>query len=171
MGQLTPPATIAQFKNQFSRDFVYGSGLETVRDVDVQNGLNMASTLYNPRLFDTTPIGVTPTITSEALMAYLYLSAHFMVTALQAAGGLGKVGRGVFSQGEGVVTSKGAGSVNVGFLWPDSITGNAALFQLTKTTYGQAYLQILMPLMVGNIVTVLGETESDVFPGDSGVGL
>lgn len=167
MGQTTPPATVAQFKGQFNRDFVYGPGLDTVQDADVQKALNVAATLYNPRLFDTTLIGVPPTVTSEALMAYLYLSAHFLVTALQAAGGLGKVGRGVFSQGEGVVGNKSGGGLSVGFVWPSSITDNAALFQLTKTVYGQEYLQILMPRLVGNVQAVFGELESDVFPGAS----
>lgn len=158
MGQLTPPANVADFKAQFTRDFPYGDGIESVRDVDIQSALNMASSVFNPCLFDTSPIGVPPLITSEALMSYLNAAAHFLVTSIQAVGGLGKVGRGVFSQGEGIIGSKGVGGVNVGYVWPSTITDSAVLFQLTKTTYGQAYLQVLMTKLVGNVSAVLGET-------------
>lgn len=157
MGQLHPPATILQFKNQFSRDFVYGPGLEAVRDVDIQNGLNAANSLFNPDLFDTSLIGIAPDQTSEALICYLNASAHFMVLALQAAGGLGIVGRGVFSSGEGPISNKSVGGVSVTFAWPSSITDNPALFQFMQTKYGMAYLQVLVTRLVGNVGAVMGE--------------
>ena len=159
MGQLTPPATISDFQAQFTRDFVYGSGLETVRDADIQAALNMASSVFNPALFDTTPVGVLPNITSEAMICYLNASAHFLVTSLQAIGGLGKVGKGVFSQGEGNITNKGVGGVSVALDYPSSITDSPVLFQFAKTTYGQAYLQVLSTKLVGNVGAVLGETD------------
>ncbi len=158
MGTLNPPATIAQFESQFSRDFVYGPGLDSVRPVDVQNALNTASSVFNPALFSTAPIGVPPNLTSESLICYLNASAHFLVTSIQGVGGLGKKGGGVNSQGEGVVSQKGVGGVSVGFSWPATITDSAVLFQFTKTTYGQAYLQVLMTKLVGNVGVVLGET-------------
>lgn len=157
MGQLNPPASVAQFEAFFSRDFVYGPGIDSVRPVDIQNALNVASSVFNPTLFSTAPIGVPPNLTSEALVAYLYCSAHFLVTGLQGVGGLGKVGKGLLSQGEGVVGSKGVGGVSVGYVWPSFITESGALFQLTKTVYGQLYLQVLMPRLVGNVGAVIGE--------------
>lgn len=157
MGQLTPPATVADFKAQFTRDFVYGPGLEFVRDSDIQNALNAASSIFNPCLFDTTPVGVTPLITSEAMICYLNASAHLMVTSLQAAGGLGKTGKGPFSQGEGNVSSKSVGAVSVSMEYPSAITDSPVLFQFAKTTYGQAYLQVLATKLVGNVGAVLGE--------------
>lgn len=158
MGQLTPPASTTDFKLQFTRDFNYGAGIETVRDTDIQAALNQASAMFNPTLFDTQPIGIAPLITNEALMAYLNLSAHIMVTALQGVGGLGQKGRGVVSQGEGITSSKGVGGVSIGFSWPNVIADSPILFQLTKTTYGQAYLFALMPKLVGNVSAVGGET-------------
>lgn len=157
MGQLTPPATVADFKAMFSRDFRYGAGLETVRDLDIQNALNAASPVFNPALFDVTPIGIVPNQTSEAMMSYLNASAHFLATALQAVGGLGKIGGGVNSQGEGNVSGKSVGGVSINFSWPSSIVDSPALFQFTKTAYGQAYLQVLMLKLVGNVSAVLGE--------------
>lgn len=157
MGQLTPPATIADFKSQFTRDFVYGPGLDAVRDSDIQSALNTASSVYNPDLFDLTQVGVSPNFTSEAMIAYLYASAHFMVTSLQSVGGASKFGKGVSTQGEGNITNKGVGGVSVAMGYPSVITESPILFQFAKTTYGQAYLQILMTKLVGNVGAVLGE--------------
>lgn len=157
MGQLTPPATIAQFEAYFSRDFVYGPGLDKVRPVDIQNALNFASGVFNPALFSTTPIGISPNLTSEALMCYLNLAAHFLVLSLQAVGGLGSLHRGVLSQGEGIVSSKSVGGVSISFIWPSVVIDNPVLFQLTKTSYGEAYLQVLVTRLVGNVSAVLGE--------------
>lgn len=162
MGQLTPPATPTDFKAQFTRDFKYGTGLETVRDLDIQSALNLASTVFNPQLFDTTAL---PGPTSEAMLAYLYAAAHFLVISLQAAGGLSAVSRyqGPNSQGDGIITNKAVGGVSIGYTWPALITDNPALYGLTKTSYGQVYLQILMPLLVGNMAVVLGETQATDF--------
>lgn len=162
MGQLTPPATPDDFKVQFTRDFKYGGGLETVRDVDIQNALNLASTVFNPELFETV---VLPVGTSEAKIAYLYAAAHFLVLSLQAAGGLSAISRyqGPNSQGDGIITSKGVGGVNVGFTWPSLITDNPALYNFTKTSYGQTYLQMLMPKLVGNITIVAGQNQATDF--------
>ncbi len=157
MGQLTPPASVTNFKNQFVRDFVYGPGLDTVTDKDIQNALNSASSVFNPGLFSTEAIGVAPDLTSEAMISYLNASAHFLVTSLQAAGGLGKKGRGVYSQGEGMMSSKSVGGVSASFSWPSVITDSPILFQFSKTTYGQSYLQVLMTKLVGNVGAVLGE--------------
>lgn len=163
MGQLQPPATVADFKAQFIRDFKYGAGFDTVMDKDIQAGLNAAYAVFNPSLFDTTQIGVSPNFTSEALTAYLNAAAHFVVTSLQAAGGLSAVNRalGPNSQGEGMVTNKSVGGVSIGFTWPSMVTDSPALFQFTKTAYGLAYLQVLSLKLVGNVQTILGETQSE----------
>ena len=162
MGQPTPLTTAGSFKSAFARDFSYGPGLDKVRDADINRAIVMASTLFNADLFDTTLQGVSPDVTSESQTAYHYLTAHFLVSAVQAAGGLSKTGRGVYSQGEGVISSKGAGGMNVGYNWPSIVTDSPALFQLVKTTYGQMYLQILMPRLVGNVGVVGGQRESDL---------
>lgn len=158
MATLNPPATIAQFENFFTRDFLYGPGLDRVRPVDIQNALNTASSMFNPALFSTAPIGIAPNITSEALIAYLNCSAHFLVLSIQGIGGLNKQGNGMNSQGEGIISSKSVGGVSISFSWPPMIIQSPALYQFTKTVYGQAYLQILMPRLVGNAAVVAGET-------------
>lgn len=157
MGQLNPPATIANFKAQFTRDFPYGPGVDKVRDSDIQSSLNMASSVFNPSLFSTAPVGVPPNLTSDAMISYLNLSAHFLVTSLQGVGGLGKIGLGISAQGEGVVSSKSVGGVSISFSWPSYVLDSPVLFQFTKTVYGQLYLQVLVTRMVGNVSAVLGE--------------
>ena len=162
MGQPTPPATVAAFKAMFFRDFTYGDGPTTVMDRDIQNALNAASSLFNPALFDTSPVGVLPSQTSESLIAYLNCAAHFMVTALQAVGGFsakaGAGSPGINSQGEGVIGNKSGGGLSVGYSWPSMVTDSPILFQFTKTAYGMAYLQMLTPKLVGNVGAVIGET-------------
>lgn len=157
MGQLNPPVTVSQFESFFSRDFLYGPGIDKVRPLDIQNSLNTAASVYNPALFSTAPVGVAPNLTNEAITAYLYCSAHFLVTSIQGVGGLGKIGGGMNSQGEGLVTGKGVGGVSVNFSWPSFISDSPSLSQFSKTVYGNLYLQILMPRLVGNVGVVLGE--------------
>ena len=158
----TPIATIAAFKNLFFRDFTYGDGPSAVMDRDIANALNSAYSLFNPTLFSTLLLGIAPNQTSESLNAYLYLSAHFLVLALQGVNGLtnkaGAGSPGLNSQGEGTITSKGGGGLNVGFSWPSMITDSPILSQLLRTQYGQTYLQILAPKLVGNMGVAAGET-------------
>lgn len=135
-----------------------------MRDVDIQNALNAASSLFNPRLFSTESIGVPPNLTSEAVISYNNAAAHFLVTAIQGAGGLGKKGRGTYSQGEGNVMSKGAGGLNLGMSYPSVITDSPILFQFVKTVYGQAYLQVLSTKLVGNTAAVIGEVSPGTPP-------
>ena len=170
MGQSTPTATIALFKKQFFRDFTYGSGPTTVMDQDIQNALNSADGMFNPSLFDTSLLGVSPNQTSESLIAYLNATAHYLVTAIQAVGGLApRAGSpGMSSQGEGVITGKGGAGLSINYSFPTFIADSPALFQFTKTTYGLAYLQALAPKLVGNVGAVAGETsESSDFPAGS----
>lgn len=157
MGQPTPPLTVDDFKAQFTRDFLYGSGLDKVRDADITSGLALASTVFNPDLFDTTEVHGT----SEAKLAYLYASAHFLVLSLRSAGGLApqNKGRGARAQGEGPIGNASVAGVNAGYVWPSRVVDNAMLFQFTKTPYGQTFLQMLMPKLVGGMAVGAGNRE------------
>lgn len=167
MSHISTPPTIAQFQFQFSRDFKYGPGLDAVRPIDIQNAINLANSVFNPRLFSTAPLGIAPNLTSEAITAYNYAAAHFLVLSIQGVGGLSKTGSGLNAQGEGIVGNKSVGGVSVGYVWPDTVTESPALSQFLKTTYGQLYLQILMPRLVGNVGAVFGETAGfDNFNGN-----
>src|ERR1700757_4358462 len=75
---VTPPATIADFKARFKRGFKYSDGPDGVMDADIQQGFDLAVTLFNPCLFDAT----------EQKAVFLLAAAHFVVVGIQAAGGL-----------------------------------------------------------------------------------
>lgn len=143
------PVTVSDFKSYFNRDFVYGSGLNTVQDQDVSRGLDEAGMVFNTCLWATD---------TERSIAYLWASAHFLTINLQAAGGLAAVntGRGVNSHGGGVIESKTVGGVSVNYALPDYVRTDKILSQFMQTNFGQTYLQFLQPRLVGNIATVAG---------------
>ena len=146
---VTPPVDAARFKDEFDRDFQYGSGLDKVRDKDINRALTEANALFNAALWATD---------EELQSAYLYLSAHFLVMNLQVAGGLRKKGKslGAKNRGGGVIQSKSVGQVSVNFTVPDFVTNDATLSQLLRTDYGMKYVQLLAPRLVGNVGLVTG---------------
>lgn len=155
MGQLTPPVTIAEFKDRFDRDFDYGAGTDQVRDKDITRSLTEASSCFNPCLWTTTP---------EGRLAYLQATAHFLVLSIQAAGGLSGTnqGQGVNSRGGGVIQSKSVGAVSVAYVMPDFVAQSPILSQFMRTDYGQKYLQMLTPFLVGHVSIAEGPHEPDV---------
>jgi hypothetical protein len=154
---------VADFKAQFALDFPYGDGTAAVSDPEIQNGLNLTASgaYFNPALFDLKPLGAAganPT-TTEAALAFLYCSAHFVWKRVQARGGLRAPAfkGGAKSAGLGVDQSATVGPVSKTKKWPASIEDDAMLFQFTQSPYGEFYLQMLMPKLVGNIALVMGE--------------
>jgi hypothetical protein len=161
------PPIVADFKAQFDRDFAYGVGREFVRDTDIIRALNEAGLNINPGLFDTT------SKTNEGAIAFLYLAAHYMVVNIQAAGGLSPAaGVGVDSHGSGTIQSGGVGGVSVSYQLPESITQNPILSGFMQTHYGQKYLSLLWPKLIGNMVTISGwddtGTQVDLASGSGG---
>jgi hypothetical protein len=144
-----PPATVADFKAYFVRDFKYGDGTDRVTDADISRAISEAVGLYNPALF-TTEIGKT---------AFLYAAAHFLVTNVQAAGGLqGRPeGLGIDNQAQGILSSKSVGGVNISLVEPpDFVKRSAPLQQFWLTDYGKRYLSYLGPRIIGAIGAVEG---------------
>ncbi len=153
------PPSVADFKAQFTREFVYGASLDKVQDNDIQRAINEASIAFNPGLWDgATPLGST----TELNIVYLYLSAHFMTLNIQGAGGLSSVnrGRGVKSAGGGTIQSKSVGSVSVTYVIPEDIQNSPILGQFMRTDFGQKYLTLLTPRLVGNVALVSGQAFS-----------
>jgi hypothetical protein len=102
--------------------------------------------------------GVSGYSVSEAQIAYLYLSAHLMCLSIQNAGGLGAPAPklGVLSTGGGVIQTKGVGSVNIGYSFPDYVINSPTLSQYLRTGYGHIYLQMVTPKLPGRRVMVVG---------------
>ena len=151
------PPSVSDFKTQFSREFLYGTSLAQVQDNDVQRAINEASITFNPGLWD----GVTPLgSTTELNIVYLYVAAHFLVLNIQGAGGLAPInrGRGVKSSGGGTIQTKSVGSVSIAYVIPDDIAKSPILGQFMRTDYGQKYLAMLAPRLVGNVGLVSGQS-------------
>lgn len=153
------PPSVADFKSQFRREFVYGDGLNAVEDSDISRALNEAGLMFNPCLWDsTTAVGTS----SESGIAYMYLSAHLMVLNIQQmAGGLSAIprGKGVRNSAEGVVVASGVGAAHVTYQIPPArVADNAVLMDLFRTTFGQRYLAMMEPRLIGNVAVVSGRS-------------
>ena len=149
-----PPA-VSDFKLQFVREFVYGPSPAAVMDADIQRAINEAGITFNPGLWDgQTALGST----TELNIVYLYVSAHYLTLNVQGAGGLSAVnfGRGVKSSGGGTIESKSIGSVSITYAIPDHIKNEPILSQFMRTDFGQKYLCLLTPRLVGNVAVVSG---------------
>lgn len=149
------PPSVDNFKAQFNREFVYGTSLATVQDVDIQRAINETSISFNPGLWDgVTPLGTT----TELNIAYLYLAAHYMTLNIQGAGGLSSInrGRGVKSSGGGTIQSKSVGPLSITYAIPEDVAKSPILGQYMRTDFGQKYLALLAPRLVGNVAVVSG---------------
>ena len=141
--------SIAEFKAAFDRDFTYGSTMDTVRDADIERAINTSVPMFNPALFGATDM---------QKQAALYLAAHTLVLIVRGAGGIKKK-NGLSSTGSLPISSKSAGPLSVGYSAPQEVLDNPALFQFMKTEYGQMYLQLLVPNLVGYIGIAGGGTQ------------
>lgn len=117
-----------------------GGGDETnnkrVTDADIVGAIFDAQFNVSQSLFDGEP---------QFQRALLYLSAHCLVQKLLAAG------EGLASQFSWLITSKGAGDVNTGYAIPEKILKDPMLSMFSTTRYGMMYLQIISPLLIGNV--------------------
>lgn len=152
----TPPTTVAEFKAQFNRDFKFGDGFDVVMDSDITKAQAAAMLMFNTSLFDT----------SEVKIAFLYAAAHFLVIALQAAGGLSPVIRslGAENRAASLTGAAGVGGVNVTYDVSAIVTRFPILSPFARTDYGAQYLLMVGPRLVGNVGVVAG-------PIDPGIGV
>lgn len=142
--------TVADFKLKFKREFVYGDGFDAVMDSDITRALEEAPPLFNQALLSTT---------TDQTNAFYYLAAHLLVMNVQGAGGLSAVarGRGVRNVGEGVQVSKGIGQANVTYqVPPPRVAESTTLMWFFRTDFGQRYIQMIMPRLIGNFQVVAG---------------
>lgn len=141
--------TPSDFKSYFVRDFSYwsaddGENLEYVLDSDINKAFGEAKINFNQSLFGTD---------EQIEIAYLYLTAHYLVMDLQAAMD------GLDSRGSFTVNSRSVGSVSESYTIPQSFIDDPFLNYFTQTRYGQKYLSLLQAAFVGNVVSVSGGTK------------
>lgn len=139
--------TTDEFKEYFARDFRYAPENDPdnpsfVMDADITRAITEAQTNFNSGLADE----------DHATIMFMYLAAHYLVLNLRTSG------KGINSQGEMLINSKGAGSVSVGYQIPDRFSKSPILSQYTTTGYGMKYLELSMKYLVGRVSAVEGTT-------------
>lgn len=145
----TPPATVADFKKRFARDFKFGDGMDRVTDDDLARAMSDAMTVFNPRLFSV----------ADGWVGFLNLAAHFVVVNIQAVGGLDAKpdGLGVENQAQGLLSSKGVNGISLSVVDPPEWVKRIPIFyQLWITDYGRKYVTMAQPKIVGNVGVVPG---------------
>lgn len=136
--------TVADFKAHFVRDFSYGSTSDTVMDADISKAFTEASVNFNTALFSTD---------DQIKMAFLYLAAHYLVSDLQNAVA------GLNQNSPNIVASRSVGSVSESYAIPEAYLKDPTIAYLSKTGYGQKYLSLVLPALVGNVASVAGWTQ------------
>jgi hypothetical protein len=134
---------IADFKTYFSRDFVFSSSPTTgITDADLNRAFSEATMNFNPTLFET----------PNDQTAFFYLAAHMLCTNLQAAL-QGKNSVPFFP-----VASRSVGAVLEAYSIPAWVSENPILSGYSTTRYGQQYLLMLYPRMIGRVTVHQGAT-------------
>lgn len=149
----TPPATVADFKTRFARDFKFGDGDDRVKDADIARAMSDAMTVFNPRLFSV----------ADGWVGFLNVAAHYVVVNIQAVGGLSadNDGLGVENQAQGLIASKSVNGISIGLVDPPEwVKKIPLLYQLWITDYGRKYVSMVQPKLVGNVHAVSGPREA-----------
>jgi len=137
--------SIEDFKLYFTRDFVYGVTVDTVNDADLTKARDIAICQINEALFKTQ---------GYFDIGFYYLMAHFLVTDLTAST------QGSSGKSSWMSNSHSVGSVSESYSIPSSITDNAYYSMIAMTSYGQKYLMLIYPLLVGQVFTSKGGTRA-----------
>lgn len=146
---MTAPITVSDFKSYFTRDFDYGATSDKILDIDISKAIDEASLIFNEGIWaDDT----------EKKIAYYYLTAHFLVKDIQMSGGLDNQKNGLSSSGVHPIQSKSVGPVSVSYGLPQDIINDRVLSQFLSTQYGQKFLQMITPRMIGQILIAPGTT-------------
>lgn len=142
MGYSNP--SVDDFKSYFARAFTFSADPTLgVTDDDITRAFQLTNTQINIEFF---PDQSTYTI------GYLNLSAHFLVTSLNAFSG------GIVGGRIGIESSKSVGSVSQSFHIPEYYYKNPMWARFTSTPYGLWYLEMIYPYTIGRMTYVRGST-------------
>lgn len=115
-----------------------------VLDADIEKAYFQAKQFFNNNLFD---------VENDLLSYICYLIAHYLVIDLQMAQ------EGVNSTGYYIPNHTTVGDVSESYSNPTNSQGDSfILYQLNQTRYGQKYLSLISPLLVGHFNSVRGTT-------------
>ena len=146
--------TLDDFKTWFARDFSYATPIgltepiiscpkDFVTDNDITKAYTEAEMMFNPGLFGTD---------EEFRMCFLYLSAHYLCNDLQTAA------QGAGSTGYFPVNSRSVGGVSESYTIPEWMSSDPVLSPFMLTRYGQKYLSLIRPLLIGAVAVYRGRT-------------
>lgn len=114
-----------------------------VLDNDIMNAFSEAQLAFKQGLF---------TSDANIKLGYLYLTAHYLCNDLITANA------GIQSTGSYPVSGRTVGSVSENYSIPDQYLKNPLFLFYNKTGYGQKYLSFIQPMLVGNVISVIGTT-------------
>lgn len=138
--------TVADFKAFFVRDFPYGTNVdENVLDADISRAITETANVINSECFSNQ---------DKYNQGFYYLAAHNLVVNLR------NSGQGLSSSFDWLRTGKSVGSVSDSFQIPERVAQNPYLSSLSKTGYGMKYLEMLIPVLTGQIFSVAGGTKA-----------
>lgn len=112
-----------------------------VSDLDITNAYAEACITFNDTLF---------TSDDDMILAYLYLSAHYLVNDLNAGG--------QDAASVGIANSRSVGNVSESYTIPQAYLDSVVFSFYTKSSYGIKYLNMIIPRLAGNMATVCGAT-------------
>jgi hypothetical protein len=146
--------TTDDFKSWFRRDFDYQIPLgstepitdcpkDYVTDFDITKAMSEAGINFNDGLFSSD---------DELRITFLYITAHYLVNDLQTAM------EGVSSVGYFTVASRSVGSVSESYDIPAWMKTDPNLSFYMTSRYGQKYLSLIKPLLIGNVQCYEGAT-------------
>lgn len=142
---LVDNVTVADFKAHFFRDFVYSATVEVgkVTDADISKAFSEAKVNFNESLWSDF---------DQIKMAFLYMSAHYLVSDLQTAQ------QGINSVSTFPVNSRSVGSVSEGYEIPAWVGKSAFLSQFANTRYGLKFCSLIRPRLVAGVAVYAGAT-------------
>ena len=137
--------TPAAFQVFFARDFAFTTdpaNLELVSENDIDRAMTDAIDNFPSGLFSND---------SVATNAFMYLTAFCMVRNIQMAM------KGIASQGNKfMISGNSVAGVSTSFSIPEKYMRDPFLASLTGNQYGQRYLELILPYLVGNVFVAKG---------------
>jgi len=126
-----------------------GDVKEYISDFDIQKAFGEANFSFNKSLMWGTP---DTEWTANATVAYMYVVAHYLVVDAQMAT------QGLSSTGYFSISSRSVGDVSEAYSIPQWMLEDPIISAFMTTRYGQKYVQLLKPLLIGSIINVRGRT-------------
>lgn len=141
--------SVADFKAYFVRDFPYaptgaGTNPDYILDSDITKAITEAGDKFNPSLGYGEDIAVT--------RAFMYLAAFFLVENIKMSSA------GISGQIQNLVSSKSVGGISESYSIPEKFTKSPYTSIFLKNKYGERYLALSFPLIVGGVGLVDGTT-------------